>query len=120
MSLTEKKLEPKKLTGGYAIHTAKVGTGSIKKTVPSVGVVNHHIHGKPTKAATPALSSSKLIEVIQSGLPVKELDDLQASLGMPIEKLAPKLGISKATLHRRKAAGRLGPVESDRVLRFAR
>jgi len=35
-------------------------------------------------------------------------------------KLAPKLGISRATLHRRKAEGRLGPEESDRVLRFAR
>jgi putative toxin-antitoxin system antitoxin component (TIGR02293 family) len=30
------------------------------------------------------------------------------------------LGISKATLHRRKAAGRLDPAESDRVVRYAR
>ena len=30
------------------------------------------------------------------------------------------LGISKATLHRRKAAGRLDQAESDRVVRFAR
>lgn len=30
------------------------------------------------------------------------------------------LGISKATLHRRKLAGRLGAAESDRVVRFAR
>jgi putative toxin-antitoxin system antitoxin component (TIGR02293 family) len=37
-----------------------------------------------------------------------------------MEKLAAKLGISKATLHRRKATGRLDPGESDRVVRFAR
>jgi putative toxin-antitoxin system antitoxin component (TIGR02293 family) len=45
---------------------------------------------------------------------------LQEKLNVPMEKLASKLGISKATLHRRKRQGRLGPEESDRVLRFAR
>jgi putative toxin-antitoxin system antitoxin component (TIGR02293 family) len=61
-----------------------------------------------------------LIEVIRIGLPVQELDVLQTSLDVPMDKLAPKLGMSKATLHRRKARGRLGPEESDRVLRYAR
>jgi putative toxin-antitoxin system antitoxin component (TIGR02293 family) len=37
-----------------------------------------------------------------------------------MDQLLPRLAISKATLHRRKAAGRLEPAESDRVLRFAR
>ena len=37
-----------------------------------------------------------------------------------MEKLVPKLGLSKATLHRRKASGRLDPAESNRVVRFAR
>ena len=32
----------------------------------------------------------------------------------------PLLGISKATLHRRKHTGRLDAAESDRVVRFAR
>jgi putative toxin-antitoxin system antitoxin component (TIGR02293 family) len=64
--------------------------------------------------------SSELIALVRAGLPVSELDALQNVLDVPIEKLAPKLGISKATLHRRKAAGRLEPDESDRVLRFAR
>ena len=50
-----------------------------------------------------------------------ELTDLQASLDVPAERLAPMLGISKATFHRRKGAGeRLGSAESDRVVRFAR
>jgi putative toxin-antitoxin system antitoxin component (TIGR02293 family) len=48
------------------------------------------------------------------------LIELQASLKVPMEKLVPRLGISKATLHRRKASGKLDPAESDRVVRFAR
>src|SRR5206468_4426907 len=47
-------------------------------------------------------------------------DELQAKLEVPMEKLVPMLGISKATLHRRKALGKLDPAESDRVVRFAR
>lgn len=65
-------------------------------------------------------SPSQIIEVIQGGLPVQELNVLQAGLGVPMERLAPKIGISRATLQRRKAGGRLGREESDRVVRFAR
>jgi putative toxin-antitoxin system antitoxin component (TIGR02293 family) len=63
---------------------------------------------------------SRLVEALRAGLPFQELDDLQASLEVPMEQLVPLLGISKATLHRRKAAGRLDPAESDRVVRYAR
>lgn len=72
------------------------------------------------KAMFPEFTPSKLIEVVRVGLPVRELEELQAHLDMPMEELAPKLGISKATLHRRKAQGRLAPDESDRLVRFAR
>ena len=51
---------------------------------------------------------------------MQELGDLQASLAVPLDKLVPILGISKATLHRRRAGGRLGPAESDRVVRLAK
>jgi len=67
-----------------------------------------------------ASEPARLIAHIRAGLPIAELDALQRTLDIPIDKLAPKLGISKATLHRRKAAGRLEPDESDRVVRFAR
>lgn len=67
-----------------------------------------------------ATSVPELIQLIKEGLPVKELDALRNDLDLPMEKLAPMLGISKATLHRRKAAGRLDMAESDRVVRFAR
>lgn len=62
----------------------------------------------------------ELIEVVRDGLPIEELTDLQACLEVPMERLATLLGISKATLHRRKASGRLDASESDRVVRFAR
>ena len=84
------------------------------------GVVNFCVHGPTGKIVASDFTPSKLIEVLRVGLPVQELEDLQASLDVPMEKLFPMLGISKATLHRRKARGRLGPAESDRVVRFAR
>jgi putative toxin-antitoxin system antitoxin component (TIGR02293 family) len=67
-----------------------------------------------------SIAASELIRSLKAGLPVRELDDLRGSLDLPMEKLAPMLGISKATLHRRKTAGKLDVAESDRVVRFAR
>jgi putative toxin-antitoxin system antitoxin component (TIGR02293 family) len=66
------------------------------------------------------LSPALIIQALRAGLPLHELDQLRQGLDLPMDKLAPMLGISKATLHRRKAAGRLDVAESDRVLRFAR
>ena len=63
---------------------------------------------------------TELIRKIQKGLRFSELETLQTSIGMPFEQLAAKLAISRSTLQRRKAAGRLSPDESDKVLRFAR
>lgn len=79
------------------------------------GVVNSFIR-VPGKQ----IAASLLIESIQKGLPIRELLELQESLDVEMGRLASLLGISKATLHRRKSQGRLDPAESDRVLRFAR
>jgi putative toxin-antitoxin system antitoxin component (TIGR02293 family) len=84
------------------------------------GVVNFCVRRPMNKIAASVYTPSKLIAVIQTGLPVRELEYLRASLALPMEQLGPMLGLSKATLHRRKAGGRLGPAESDRVVRFAR
>ncbi len=86
----------------------------------ALGVVRFCVHGLSGKTAAKGFTPAKIIESLKRGLPVQELEDLQASLDVPMEKLAPKLGISKATLHRRKAQGRLAQEESDRVVRFAR
>lgn len=84
----------------------------------TLGVVKHFVHADKGKAS--AFTPSRLIRQLKEGLAVRELDDLQKSVGLPMDRLAPLLGISKATLHRRRAQGRLDPGESDRVVRFAR
>jgi putative toxin-antitoxin system antitoxin component (TIGR02293 family) len=62
----------------------------------------------------------ELIRRIQKGLRFSELETLQKSMEMPFEQLAAKLCISRSTLQRRKATGRLSPDESDKVIRFSR
>ncbi len=58
---------------------------------------------------------------VSAGLPVRELDALRELLGLTMEKLARGIGISIATLSRRRRSGqRLDAAHSDRVLRFAR
>lgn len=84
------------------------------------GVVNFCVHGSTVSSTAADFTPSKLVETLRVGLPFQELYDLQASLDVPLDRLFPMLGISKATLHRRKAEGRLGQAESDRVVRFAR
>ncbi len=83
------------------------------------GVVSFCVRRPTGKIAASDFTPSKLINVIQAGLAVHELEYLQASLAVPMERLGPMLGISKATLHRRMAGGRLRATESDRVVRFA-
>jgi putative toxin-antitoxin system antitoxin component (TIGR02293 family) len=63
---------------------------------------------------------TELIRKIQKGLRFSELETLQNSIDMPFEQLAAKLCISRSTLQRRKAAGRLSPDESDKVMRLSR
>jgi len=114
MSVTLIGKLPKKYATKVVIHRKSASSG-LKKAIG--GVVSYCVHGPTGKLSFP---SAKMVEVLRVGLPVYELDVLQASLAVPMEKLVPMLGISKATLHRRKAEGRLDQAESDRVVRFAK
>jgi putative toxin-antitoxin system antitoxin component (TIGR02293 family) len=105
----------KRITGAAA-----AGRNRARGAAKTGGVVNFCVRGPTVQVMASDFTPSKLIAVLRVGLPVRELADLQASLAVPMDKLVPMLGISKATLHRRKAAGRLGQAESDRVVRFAR
>lgn len=107
--------QPSKKSPGRAVTYRKSG-----QPKSGGGVVKYHVHGQSGQIMSETFTPSKLVEVLRAGLPVQELNDLQATLAVPMEKLVPMLGISKATLHRRKAEGRLDQAESDRVLRFAR
>lgn len=86
------------------------------------GIVSACIHGQVMNpgASAAGLSPGQLIGAMTAGLPVEELDCLRGQLDLPMEKLILRLGISKATLHRRRQAGRLDRNESDRILRYAR
>jgi putative toxin-antitoxin system antitoxin component (TIGR02293 family) len=94
---------------------------TIASKLSGSGVVNFCVQGSSAKSTAIKFTPAKLIEALEAGLPFQELQDLQTSLAVPVEKLAPMLGISKATFHRRKGdASKLPPAVSDRVVRYAR
>lgn len=107
---------------GIALRKRKAAPAKVGTTFAPVsgGVVQSCLRGPSSKGTASTLTSSVLIKLLKAGLAVQELEALRSSLELPMDRLAPMLGISKATLHRRKAAGRLDPAESDRVVRFAR
>ncbi len=84
------------------------------------GIVASHVHWPKTPSACSLRELPAVIGAVQAGLPFAEVEALRAGLDLSLEKLAPKLGLSKATLHRRKLEGRLTPTESDHVMRYAR
>ena len=63
---------------------------------------------------------SAVIRRIRKGLPMAEFEALAAWLKVTDEELAPLLGISRATFHRRRKAGHLESPESEKLIRFAR
>ncbi len=77
-------------------------------------LVRAHAKGRPLRAGEAAAR-------VKAGLPVAELDALRALLGLTVDNLAGRVGISIATLSRRRQSGQpLDAGHSDRVLRFAR
>src|ERR1039458_6038553 len=101
MSMTWTKPRAKKIPGFVAAHH---GMRLAPAKIAGSGVVSHFVNGPLNKITNSGFNPSQLIEVLQVGLPVNELTVLQASLAVPADKLAPMLGISKATFHRRKGA----------------
>lgn len=61
-----------------------------------------------------------VVERIRQGVPFSEFRNLRALLDIPEEALGKFLGMSTATLHRRKKAGILSSAESERLVRFTR
>jgi putative toxin-antitoxin system antitoxin component (TIGR02293 family) len=58
---------------------------------------------------------------VRAGLPVGEFDALRELLGLTVEDLARRVGVSIATLSRRRHGRQpLDASQSDRLLRFAR
>jgi putative toxin-antitoxin system antitoxin component (TIGR02293 family) len=62
---------------------------------------------------------SGLIREVTRGFSYKALIAFEANSGVSLQSLAETIGIPERTLARRKAAGRLAPEESERLLRLA-
>jgi putative toxin-antitoxin system antitoxin component (TIGR02293 family) len=68
-----------------------------------------------------ALLPRELAARVKAGLPLAEFDALRKQLGVTVEDLADRIGISIATLSRRRRTGEpLDPGHGDRLLRYAR
>lgn len=72
------------------------------------------------RKTTGIASVQEQIGRIQAGLSFRGVRNLQAALGLPLEKIAAFLGMSRATLHRRKAKGKIARNESERLIRYQR
>lgn len=57
---------------------------------------------------------------IEAGLSFRAVQNLQKALAIPMETLAGVLGMSRATLHRRKNQGKIDKGESERLVRYQR
>jgi len=75
---------------------------------------------KTMLADSPVFAQTPLVERLRVGFPMKEFRLLQDLLKISEEELGRYLGISPATLHRRKKSAKLETPESERVVRFAR
>ena len=72
----------------------------------------------PLSAATATVH--RQIERIEAGLSFRAVRNLQKALDIPLEKIAGVLGMSRATLHRRKIQGRIDKEESEKLVRYRR
>src|SRR5438270_8266693 len=77
--------------------------------------------------ATAAFRKSTAIATVQqeigrihAGLSFRAVQNLQRALDLPLEKIAAFLGMSRATLHRRKARGKIAREESEKLVRYQR
>src|SRR5260221_12149825 len=107
------------LTAKKTSHPMKVRealTGSVKTS----GIIEYYIHHGQAGTGATRYSPQQVIEIVSRGLPFQELETLRSSLGLSLERLAPKIGLSKATLNRRRLVGRLDAAESDKAMRVAR
>ena len=73
-----------------------------------------------TASSTVAVTVHRQIERIEAGLSFRAVQGLQKALDVPLEKIAVVLGMSRATLHRRKLQGKIDREESEKLVRYQR
>jgi putative toxin-antitoxin system antitoxin component (TIGR02293 family) len=72
------------------------------------------------KRSLPITTIHREIGRIHAGLSFRAVLNLQKALDVPLEKLASVLGMSRATLHRRKLQGKIDKEESEKLVRYQR
>ena len=71
--------------------------------------------------ALAAVDPVSVVDQVAEGLPTGEFDTLRRMLEITVDEMASKVGISVATLSRRRAKKQpLGRDHSDRIVRYAR
>jgi putative toxin-antitoxin system antitoxin component (TIGR02293 family) len=69
---------------------------------------------------SPIASVHREIGRIRAGLSFRTVQNLQRAMDLPMNKIALVLGMSRATLHRRKREGKIDGEESERLVRYQR
>src|SRR5437868_14625502 len=67
---------------------------------------------------TPGTTIRRQIEQIRAGLSFRAVQNLQKALDLPMERIASVLGMSRATVHRRKLQGKIDREESEKLVRY--
>ena len=81
---------------------------------------NNDTDAPSTLRETATTTQTPLVQRLREGFPMAEFRLLQELLRISEEELGRLLGISPATLHRRKKSGHLETPESERIVRFSR
>ena len=72
------------------------------------------------KRRQPIATVRQQIDKMQAGLSFRAVQKLQKALNLPLGTMATVLGMSRATLHRRKIQGKIDQDESERLMRYQR
>lgn len=96
-AIKSKPARPARKSAARPAPAAKVRKPALKKTMPN------------KKPAAPV-----------SGMAFREFEALRRQLDLSLDELSKRLGLSRATVAERKAAGRLTNAESGKVVSFAR
>ena len=83
-------------------------------------LVSYWDHILPESSVVREPETVYMIDKVRDGLPFAEFHTMREMLDVTEERLAAWLGMSRATLHRRKKLGTLDRAESDRLVRYAR
>jgi putative toxin-antitoxin system antitoxin component (TIGR02293 family) len=82
--------------------------------------VSYWDHIPPESSVLREPEAVYMVKRVRDGLPLAEFHSMQETLNVTEERLGAWLGMSRATLHRRKKLGSLDRAESDRLVRYGR